>query len=73
MLTHRFRELIAASVPSAPFAGAAPCGFVACPLFMAFSPLQQSHIQDIYRIAAARTRDQHAARPRCRQPAFSRN
>ena len=74
MVEHRFRDQLA-QLDSAPIAVPVFCGmsaFVPCPMFMAFAPNQQAQIQEIYRVAAERTREQ--LRPkRSRIPQFSRN
>ena len=73
MFQHRFREQLQRSSVSAAFAGAAAgCAFVPCPVFGAFSPAQQAQIQEVYRIAAERTRDQ-LRRQWWRRPQFSLN
>jgi hypothetical protein len=48
------------------------CAFVPCPMLSAFSCAQQAQIQEVYRIAAERTRDQ-LRRDRLRRPQFSLN
>ncbi|VTR93677.1 unnamed protein product [Gemmata massiliana] len=74
MAEHRFREQLAqlhpASVSVSAFCGMS--AFVPCPMFAWFAPSQQAQIQEIYRIAAERTREQ--LRPkRSRIPQFSLN
>ncbi len=70
MFEHRFRELLS-PLPSV-FAPAPLSAFVGCPMFLGFSAAHQSQIQEIYRIAAERTREQ--LRPRTsRIPQFSLN
>ncbi len=70
MLEHRFAELVASSgsVLAASESGA----FLPCPL-ATFAPTQASHIQEIYRLAAERTREQLQPRRSFRIPSFSRN
>lgn len=76
MFEHRFRDQLAQPQPSV---ATMPMlsgngGFVPCPMFHAFTVAQQTQIQDIYRIAAERTREQlRAKRKRSRFPEFSRN
>ena len=71
MAVHRFRGLVASALPVAPPV-AAFCAFAPCPMFHAFAPSQQAQIQEIYRIAAERTREQLRPRP-SRIPQFSLN
>lgn len=70
MAEHRFRELVAsplfATVP------VASCAFAPCPMFHLFAPSHQAQIQEIYRIATERTREQLRPRPP-RIPEFSLN
>ncbi len=77
MFEHRFREQLAQLQPRA---AAMPMrigagGFIPCPMFHAFTAAQQTQIQDIYRIAAERTREQLRSKRsrRSRFPEFSRN
>jgi|GEM_PF-2338643 len=77
MLTHRFREQLESRLPSttetAETAEAGVCcAFVPCPMFQTFSTVQQTQVQEIYRIAAERTREQ-LRRARLRLPQFSLN
>jgi hypothetical protein len=79
MFEHRFRELLTSStspavspatpvvVPAAAFAAFAPC-----PMFHLFAATQQQAIQEVYRIAAERTREQLRPKP-SRIPQFSLN
>jgi hypothetical protein len=70
MSEHRFRELLN---PTPNLFGPAPLGaFVSCPMFPSFSGAHQTQIQEIYRIAAERTREQLRPRP-SRIPQFSLN
>ncbi len=76
MLEHRFREQLAQIQPA--FVGVATGGFDAfmpCPMFHSLTATHQTQIQDIYRIAAERTREQlRQRRPgRLRLPQFSQN
>lgn len=77
MFEHRFREQLAQLQPTVTAVSAVSGvgGFVPCPMFQAFTTAQQTQIQDIYRIAAERTREQlRQLRPgRSRLPQFSRN
>ncbi|QJX00749.1 hypothetical protein FTUN_8381 [Frigoriglobus tundricola] len=77
MFEHRFREQLIQLQPSV---AAVPTligtgGFVPCLMFHAFTAVQQTQIQAIYRIAAERTREQLRAKRsrRSRFPEFSRN
>lgn len=73
MSEHRFREHLLSSVASGAVVGAAMnCAFVPCPMFSGFSVSQQSQVQEIYRIAAERTREQ-LRRRRPFPPLFSAN
>lgn len=73
MFQHRFREQLAQPSLVSTFAGAAAgCAFVPCPVFGLFAPAQLSQIQEVYRIAAERTRDQ-LRRQWARRPQFSLN
>ena len=78
MFEHRFRDQLAqlnpsfAAVPA--MAGACMGAFVPCPMFMAFGAAHQTQIQEVYRLAAERTREQLLQnRRRSRLPQFSRN
>ncbi len=76
MFEHRFRDQLSQLQPSVAtmHAPIGTCGFVSCPMFHAFTVAQQTQIQDIYRIAAERTREQlRAKRTRSLFPEFSRN
>jgi hypothetical protein len=70
MFEHRFRELLTPA-PTA-FTPALHCAFVSCPMLSACTPAHQSQIQEIYRIASERTREQLRPRP-SRIPQFSLN
>ena len=74
MFTHRFREQLSRLHPAAPVASAAEavCAFVPCPVFHTFTAVHQTQLQEIYRVAAERTREQLRPR-RSRTPQFSRN
>lgn len=74
MFEHRFRELIAETVPAA-FAVASVAAFVPCPcpVFAGFSPAQQGYVTEVYRIAREMTEAQFRQTPRFRMPAFSAN
>jgi hypothetical protein len=73
MFTHRFRELLPSQPVFCARAGVGvSCAFVPCPGFGAFSAAHQAQVQEVYRIAAERTREQLR---RCwsRRPQFSLN
>lgn len=73
MHAHRFQEQLSRLPATARFVGSMACGaFVSCPVFGAFSAAQQSQIQEVYRIAAERTREQ-LRRQWSRRPQFSLN
>ena len=73
MFTHRFREQLPPLAATGAFLGVgACCAFVSCPAFGGFSVAQQAQIQEIYRVAAERTREQMRQR-RSRFPQFSVN
>lgn len=72
MSVHRFRDQIRQTQPNPAFAGALGCAFVPCPMFQACHPMQQVQIQEIYRLAAERTREQLRPTP-SRIPQFSLN
>lgn len=71
MFTHRFREQLSRLQPAAVACGAA-CAFVPCPVFLTFTTAHQTQVQEIYRVAAERTREQLRPR-RSRTPQFSLN
>ena len=74
MAEHRFRDQLAQLRPAMALMPAT-CGmsaFVPCPMFAAFTSMQQSQIQEIYRVAAERTREQLRPKP-SRIPQFSLN
>lgn len=73
MLEHRFRELVSHPVTVGAPSDAMFCAFVPCPLFQNFSTVQQAQIQEIYRIAAERTREQLRPHRSFRVPKFSMN
>lgn len=73
MAEHRFRDQLTQLRPvltsvSVPYFMSA---FVPCPM-LAFAPGQQAQIQEIYRVAAERTREQLRPKP-SRIPQFSLN
>jgi hypothetical protein len=71
MFTHRFRAHL--TQPSPAFVGAcAGCAFVPYPASGIFSSTHQMHVQEVYRIAAERTREQ-LRRRWSRRPQFSAN
>jgi hypothetical protein len=70
MFEHRFRELVAIATPVVPVA--AFCAFAPCPMFHTLAAAHQAQIQEIYRIAAERTREQLRPKP-SRIPQFSLN
>ena len=72
MTVHRFREQLRATQLTPAFAGSADCAFVPCPMFASMPAAQQLQVQEIYRIAAERTREQLQPR-RSLLPAFSLN
>lgn len=73
MVNHRFRESFEVPTPSPAYAGVAGGGFVACPV-ACFAPCLQTHIRDVYQLAAERTRQQLAPQRRpFRVPEFSAN
>jgi hypothetical protein len=75
MSAHRFREHLENSTENSasPFTGVGvTCAFVPCPVLAGFSSVQQAQIQEIYRIAAERTRDQ-LRRSWAKRPQFSLN
>lgn len=71
MFEHRFRELVAHATPVV-VPAAAFCAFAPCPMFHALAPSHQAQIQEVYRIAAERTREQLRPKP-SRIPQFSLN
>ena len=76
MLEHRFRELVSARVGAITVGAPGDlvfCAFVPCPMFQSFPAVQQAQIQEIYRIAAERTREQLRPRRAFRVPEFSMN
>lgn len=72
MLTHRFQDLVSSAAVATPVA-LMGCAFVPCPVGVLVPLAQVSQVQEIYRIAAERTREQLTPRRRFRIPAFSRN
>lgn len=58
MLEHRFREHLQSRPVVAVGGVGMGCAFVPCPAFSTFTPAQQTQVQEIYRIAAERTREQ---------------
>lgn len=70
MLTHRFQSHVSNRLPT-PVGVSVNCAFVPCPMFHTFPAMQQAQVQEIYRIAAEKTRQQ--LRRRSRLPQFSQN
>jgi hypothetical protein len=74
MFRHRFRDQ--ESPAQVDLGVPAMCGagmtFLPCPMFQAFTPAHQAQIQEIYRVAAERTREQLRPRP-SRIPQLSLN
>ena len=72
MLAHRFRDQLDSWVGATAPVNQTAVAFVPCPMFQMLASCQQAQIQEIYRIAAERTREQ--LRPiRSYLPQFSVN
>lgn len=72
MLTHRFQDLVSSAAVATPVTPM-ECAFVLCPVAALIPLAQIAQVQEIYRIAAERTREQLQPRRPLRIPAFSRN
>lgn len=72
MSAHRLRDHFLTVRPVFAAPDAHTVAFVPCPLFASFSASQQCMVQEVYRVAAERTREQMRPK-RNRMPAFSVN
>ena len=74
MAEHRFRDQLAQFRPALALVPAIGgiSAFVPCPMFAMFTSMQQAQIQEVYRVAAERTREQLRPKP-SRIPQFSLN